>query len=83
MTYNTIQKQPPQVLYKNRCSYIFRNSHRKTLEFESLFNKVAGLQATLLKGDFNPVVFCEYCEIFKNTYFKGNAQFVQKATFGP
>ena len=35
---------------------------------ESLFNKVAGLQ-TLLKG-FNTGVYCEYCEILKNTYFE-------------
>ena len=30
--------------------------------------------ATLLKGDPNPGVFCEYCEIFKNTYFKKHLQ---------
>ena len=35
---------------------------------ESLFNKVAGLQ-TLLKG-FNTGIYCEYCEILKNTYFE-------------
>ena len=32
------------------------------------FNKVAGL--TLLKRDASAGVFCEYCEIFKNTYFE-------------
>ena len=37
---------------------------------ESLFKKVAGLEApSLLKGDFNTGVSCEYCEIFKNSFF--------------
>ena len=35
---------------------------------ESACNKVAGLQ-TLLKGS-NTGVSCEYCEIFKSTYFE-------------
>ena len=36
----------------------FRNIYRKTPALESLFNKVTGLKA------------CEYCEIFKTTYFE-------------
>ena len=36
------QKQPTEVFYKKNCFYKFRNIHRKTTVFESLFNKVAG-----------------------------------------
>ena len=36
---------------------------------ESLFNKVAGLIATLLKKTPTQVFSCEYSEIFKNSYF--------------
>ena len=44
---------------QNRCFSEFHNIHRKTLMLESLFNKVAGLKA----------FSCEYCEIFKNSFF--------------
>ena len=38
---------------------------------ESLFNEVKGLRpATLLKRDSNTGASCQYCEIFKNTYFE-------------
>ena len=33
---------------------------------ESVFNKIA----TLLKTTLTQVFYCEYCEIFKNTYFE-------------
>ena len=52
---------------------------------ESLFNKVAGhqagigLPATLLKESPIQVFSCEYCEIFKNTYF---AKHLQTAAYG-
>ena len=36
-----------------------RNIHRKTTVLESLFSKVVGLQS----------FSCEYCEIFKRTFF--------------
>ena len=36
---------------------------------ESLVNKVAGRPVTLLKKDPNTGVFCEICEILKNTFF--------------
>ena len=37
---------------------------------ESVFNKVADWKlATLLKKDSNTGVACEYCEIFKNSFF--------------
>ena len=48
---------------------IFRNIHMKTTVLESLFNKVAGLQACN-KETPTQVFSCEYCEIFKNTYFE-------------
>ena len=35
----TIQKQPPEVFCKKRCSYKFRKIDRKTPVSESLFNK--------------------------------------------
>ena len=39
-----IQKQPPEVFYKKRCSDKFHKIHRKTPVSESFFNKVAGLR---------------------------------------
>ena len=40
---------------------------------ESVFNKVADWKlATLLKKDSNTGVACEYCEIFKNSFFLQN-----------
>ena len=39
------QREPSEVFCKKSCSYKFRKLHRKTLEFESHFNQVAGLQA--------------------------------------
>ena len=45
-----IQKQPPEMFCKKRCSQKFHKIHKKTPVPESLFNKVAGLRpATLLK----------------------------------
>ena len=32
-----MQRQPPEVIYKKRCSQTFRNAHRKTPVPESLF----------------------------------------------
>ena len=41
----------------------------------SLFNKVAGLKAcNFIEETPTQVVFCEYCEIFKNTYFEEHLQ---------
>ena len=45
-----------------RFSSKFRNIHMKTFVLESLFTKVAGLHAFLLKRDTNT-------DIFKNTFF--------------
>ena len=39
----TLQKQPFADVFQNRCSYEFRNIHRKTTVLESLLNKVVDL----------------------------------------
>ena len=46
--------------------------HRQTPVLESLFNKVAGHNGLQLYEKETPtqVLCCEYCEIFKNTYFE-------------
>ena len=59
------------MLCKRRGSQKYRQYHRETPVLESLFNKVAGLNpTTLLKRDSKKVFSCEYCKIFKNTYFE-------------
>ena len=54
-----LQKQPPEVFYKKVFSEQFFNFHRKTPEGLQLYQKETPTQ----------VFSCEYCEIFKNTYF--------------
>ena len=44
-TVTLLQKQPPEVFYKKADLKNFAISHRKTPVLESLFNKVADLQA--------------------------------------
>ena len=39
-----VQKQPPVVFYKKRCSYKYRKFYRKTTVLEPLFNNVADLR---------------------------------------
>ena len=42
----------------------------KTPDLESLFSKVAGLKAcNFVKDNPTQVFSCEYCKIFKNTFF--------------
>ena len=43
----------------------------KTPVLKTLFNKVASLQ-TFLKRGSNTAVFCGFCELFKNSFFKEN-----------
>ena len=52
--------------YKN----FVRNVHRKTSALPRFLNTVGGFQAILLKKTPKQVFSCEYCEIFKNTYFE-------------
>ena len=48
----------------------FRKIHRKTSVPESLFKTVAGLRSFFIKkGHLAEVFSCEFCEIFKNTFF--------------
>ena len=54
-------EQPSEVFYKKGCSLKLRNIHRKT-PVQEFFNT-----PTL-------VLFCEYCEIFKNTHLKKHLQ---------
>ena len=52
-----IQKQSPEgVLPKHLCQSLF-------------FNKVADLRSFIKKGTLSQVFSCEFCEIFKNTFF--------------
>ena len=50
---------------------MFCKIHRKATVAECFFNKVAGLQAcNFIKKETVAQVFsCEFCEIFKNTFF--------------
>ena len=50
------------VFYAKRCSLIFHKIHRKT-----------PVPKPLLKYRFRPqaqLLYCEFCEIFNNTFFK-------------
>ena len=68
------QKQLPYVFFKESCSEKFRNIHRKIFVLESLFNIVGDLQERYLKETPIQVFSCEYCKIFKNTYFEEHLQ---------
>ena len=46
---------------------VLRSIHRKTLVLESLFKKIADLK--VCKETPTQVCPCEYCEIFKKTFF--------------
>ena len=50
---------------------------------ESLFNKVAGLQVCnfIKKETLAQVFSCEFCEIFKNTYFEEHLQTAASNSF--
>ena len=66
------QKQPFADVFQNRCSKRFCNIHRKTPVLELFFNIVAGLEDwnCIKKRLQHRCFFCEYCKIFKNTYFE-------------
>ena len=49
---------------------------------ESLFNKVAGLNAcNFIKKAPTQVFSCEYYEIFKNTYFEEHLEMALNSTY--
>ena len=61
-----------QIFFKTDALKILQYCiHRKTLVLEPLFNKVSGLKASIFinKGALTQLFFCEYCEIFKNSFF--------------
>ena len=59
-----VQKQPLEVFYKKSCFWKFRNIYRKTPVLESFFDNF------IKKGTPTQIFSCEYCEIFKNTFFE-------------
>ena len=70
LTFNKLQKQPPNVFYETirSCSLKLRNIHRKTTLLESLLNKVTeGMQ--LYQKQTSTLAFSCKCEIFKKIYF--------------
>ena len=62
------------MFHEKSRSQKFRNIHRKTPVLESFFNKVTDLQTP------TQVFSCEYCEIFKNTYFEEHLQTTASAS---
>ena len=65
-----IQKKSFADVLQNRCSWKFRNVHRKAPVLESLFNKHAGLKTcNFFKKRLKHVFSCKICDIFKNTFF--------------
>ena len=65
-----LQKQPPEVFYEKDVLKTFAKFTGKHLCQSLFFNKVAGLRpSTLLKKTLSQVLSCEFCEIFKNTFF--------------
>ena len=66
-----MQKYLFAVVFENSCFSKFHTIHRKTPVLEYFLNEVyqAWTPATLLKRDFNAVVFLEYRKIFKNSLF--------------
>ena len=60
----------PEVFCKNGVLKNFPKITGKRLCQSLFFNKVVGLRSeTLLKRDSGIEVFCEFCEIFKNSFF--------------
>ena len=69
--FGKVQKQPPDVLYDIGVLKIFAKLTGKHLRQSLFFNKIAGLRpATLLKKRFWHMFSCEFCQIFKKTFFK-------------
>ena len=86
-TYDTdtrlVQKQPPDVFCKKRCSQKFRKFTGKHLCQSLFFNKVAGLgPVTLTKKETLAQVFsCEICEISYNVFFTEHLQATASACY--
>ena len=68
--FGKVQKQPPDVLYDIGVLKIFAKLTGKHLRQSLFFNKIAGLRpATLFKKRFWHMFSCEFCQIFKKTFF--------------
>ena len=64
----SIQKQPFADVLQDRCSQKFCKTHRKTPVPDFLFCRSEACNP--IKKEFLTQVFsCEFCEIFKNTFF--------------
>ena len=62
IVFNQVQKKPPDVFSKKRCSEKFHKFYRKTPVLESLFKKVAGLQGcNFIKETPIQLFLCEVC----------------------
>ena len=70
LIYSQLKKYPPEVFCKKMC-WKFREIYRKTLVPESLFlTKLQASACNFIKVETLAQVFsCEFCEIFKNTFF--------------
>ena len=65
------KKQPPEVFYKKAVLKNFSILTGKYLCSSLFLIKLRPFRsATFLKRDLTQVFFWEYCEIFKNAYFK-------------
>ena len=71
-----IQKQPPEVFYKNRCSQKFCQTNSKTPVTESLFQYTYRPQACnfIKKETLEQVFSCKFCKIFKSTFLAEHLQ---------
>ena len=68
--FGKVQKQPPDVFHDIGVLKIFAKLTGKHLCQSLFFNKIAGLRpATLLKKRFWHMFSCEFCQIFKKTFF--------------
>ena len=64
---SNLEKQPFADVLQNRFSWIFCNIHSKAPMSESLFNKVTKRKDS--KETPIQVLYCKFCEIFKNSFF--------------
>ena len=56
---------------------VYENIHMETPVLESLFNKAGGLRCANYQIETPTQVFsCDYCKVFKNTYFEEHLQTV-------
>ena len=76
------QKQPLDVFCKKDVLKNFVQFTGKHLYQSLFFNKVAGVASNFIKKETRSQVFsCEFCEIFKKTYFKEHLQTATSVTF--